>query len=438
MGGTVGLESAPGLGACFWFTLPLTLSEAKEVYAPPVDITGKRILVVDDNATNRTILKHYLIHWGFAVGQVDSGRAALIELEDAIANGAPYDLALLDMHMPGMDGQTLARIINETPALTGMPRILLSSGGLIGDAERQALGFTQSLLKPVRQSQLFDAIANALYSFVRVAPEKAKTETPVPSYQGKKLLVVEDNKVNQKVITGILAKFQLVPDIADNGQLALDKLAQSTYDLILMDCQMPVLDGYQAARELRRREMEQGSPRQAVVALTAHAAMGEREKCLAAGMDDYLTKPVTWVSLAEILARWLGTPVSEAEQSPAIENNVMDVLWDQAAALKGLGGDEELLGDMIVSFLAEMPKQLSAIQVAQEQGELPALADAAHAIKGAVSYFYAVGVRDYAVRLEQAARSKQTADYRQMAEVLVNAVTQLMETLRQFMDKNPR
>jgi HPt (histidine-containing phosphotransfer) domain-containing protein len=184
--------------------------------------------------------------------------------------------------------------------------------------------------------------------------------------------------------------------------------------------------------------MEQGSPRQAVVALTAHAGTGEREKCLAAGMDDYLTKPVTWASLAEILARWLGTPVSETEQRPVLEQGVADMAWDKAAALKGLGGDEELLRDMIASFLEEMPGQLTAIQVAQEQGDLPALANAAHAIKGAVSYFYAAGVRDYAVHLEQTARSKQSADYRQMAAVLVNAVRQLMETLRQFMDKNPR
>jgi signal transduction histidine kinase/CheY-like chemotaxis protein len=436
MGGTIGLESVPGLGACFWFILPLTLSEAKEIYTPPVDITGKRILVVDDNTTNRTILKHYLIHWGFIVGQAESGRAALIELEDAIANGIPYDLALLDMHMPGMDGQSLAKIITDTPALTGMPRILLSSGGLIGDAERLALGFTQSLLKPVRQSQLFDAIANALYASVRIAPEKAKTETPIPSYQGKKLLVVEDNKVNQKVITGMLAKFQVVPDIVDNGQLALDKLEQSTYDLILMDCQMPVLDGYQAVRELRRREIAQGSTRQAVVALTAHALTGEREKCLAAGMDDYLTKPITWASLAEILARWLEVP-SATEQLPT-ERGVATMVWDKTATLKGLGGDEELLGDMITSFLAEMPGQLSTLQVSQEQGDLSALADVAHSIKGAVSYFYAPGIRDCAVRLEQAARSKQSADYRQLAEILVNAVTQLMETLQQFMDKNSR
>ena len=386
----------------------------------------------------RQILKHYLIHWGFAVGQVDSGRAALIELEEALANGAPYDLALLDMHMPGMDGQTLARIINETPALTGMPRILLSSGGLIGDTERQARGFTQSLLKPVRQSQLFDAIANALYSLVHAEPENAKTETSVPGYQGKTLLVVEDNKVNQKVITGILAKFQLVPDLADNGQLALDKLVQSPYDLVLMDCQMPVLDGYQAVRELRRREMERGSHRQAVVALTAHAGIGEREKCLAAGMDDYLTKPVTWASSPEILARWLGTPVSETEQRPVLEQGMADAVWDKVATLKGLDGDEDLFRDLIASFLEEIPGQLSALQVAQEQGDLPALANAAHAIKGAASYFYAADVRDYAVRLEQTARSKQSADYRQMAQVLVNAVTRLMETLRQFMDKNPR
>jgi CheY-like chemotaxis protein/HPt (histidine-containing phosphotransfer) domain-containing protein len=244
--------------------------------------------------------------------------------------------------------------------------------------------------------------------------------------------VVEDNKVNQKVITGMLAKFLLTPEIADNGQLALDKLAQSTYDLILMDCQMPVLDGYQATRELRRQEIERGTARQAVVALTAHAAAGEREKCLAAGMDDYLTKPVTRNSLAEILARWLGAEATEPGQSPALESSTADTapVWDKAAALKGLEGDEGLLDDMIVSFLAEMPKQLCDIQVAQEQGDLPALANAAHAIKGSVSYFYAEGVRDYAARLEQAARSKQSANYRQMAEVLVNAVKHLMENIQ--------
>jgi PAS domain S-box-containing protein len=433
MGGTVGLESAPGHGACFWFTLPLTLSETKLIDVPLLDITGKRVLVVDDNTTNRSILQHYLIHWGFAVGQVDSGRAALIELEDAIANGAPYDLALLDMHMPEMDGLTLAETITETPALAGIPRILLSSGGVLGDSERLALGFAQSLLKPVRQLQLFDAIANALCSFMRAAPEKVKTEAPVLSYQRKKLLVVEDNKVNQKVITGILAKFQLVPDFADNGQLALDKLAQSSYDLVLMDCQMPVLDGYQAVRELRRREMEQGSPRQAVVALTAHAGTGEREKCLAAGMDDYLTKPIVTEQLIAILADRLGSqpaaiaPTIADKNLAATEEN--QTVWDKTAALNHLEGDSALLAEMIALFLTEAPKQLGELAQFQAEGNLPALANTAHAIKGTVVHFYAESARECASQLEQAARSGQSVDYQFMTQALIKVVEDLINNL---------
>lgn len=403
-----------------------------------MDITGKRVLVVDDNATNRTILEHYLNHWGLTVGQVDCGRAALVELEKAIVDGTSYDLAILDMQMTEMDGLTLARIINDTPALTGMPRILLSSSGLTGDTDRQELGLAQSLLKPVRQSQLFDTVANILYSPDLDVPEKkAKAKMPVLSYQGRKLLVVEDNKVDQKVITGMLSKFLLIPEIAANGQLALDKLDQNTYDLVLMDCQMPVLDGYRATQELWRREMERGLSRQAVVALTAHAIIGECEKCLAAGMDDYLTKPVTRNSLAEILSRWLGHEVTETQLPPVLESGAEGTaqIWDKAATLNSLEGDEDLLDDMIAVFLAEVPAQLSDLRIAQEQGDLSALADVAHAIKGSVSYFCAEIVRDYAARLELTAHNKQDADYQQITEVLINYVTQLMETLHQFNNK---
>jgi CheY-like chemotaxis protein/HPt (histidine-containing phosphotransfer) domain-containing protein len=437
MGGRVGLESVLGEGTCFWFTLPLVSSDVAEVNKPPLDNVGKRVLVVDDNATNRMILQHYLTHWGFIVGQTDNGRAALIELEQAIGNGVPYDLALLDMHMPEMDGLTLARIMTETPAFNKIPRILLSSGSLMGDTERQALGFSQSLLKPVRQSQLFDTIVSTLHSAEKVTSVKVKTDTSIPNYQGKKLLLVEDNKVNQKVIIGMLAKFQIVPEIADNGQLALDKLAQNTYDLVLMDCQMPVLDGYLATSELRRLEIQSGL-HQNVVALTAHAIAGEREKCLAAGMDDYLTKPISQNSLAEVLARWLNSPDPETEQPPTLEDAqaTTDSLWNKEAALVCLADDEELLHGMIAAFLEEAPVQLSDLKKALNNHDLPSLANVAHTLKGSVSYLCAETAIDCAARLEHAARANQNEDYSQMTRLLTKAITDLMESLRQFLNEN--
>ena len=431
MGGAIGVESVLGQGSCFWVELPLALGGSEPVYTPPLDIVDKHILVVDDNATNRTILQHYLTHWGFAVKQVDCGRAALAELAAGIAHGTPYDLALVDMHMPEMDGLELARIIAANPELAGVPRILLSSGGLVGEAERQTLGFSQSLLKPVRQSQLFDAIANALHAstsgsvVVQISHDAA-----IPNYKGKKLLVVEDNRVNQKVINGMLAKFQVAPEVAENGQIALDLLKVNTYDLILMDCQMPVLDGYQATRELRHWEAQQQLPRQVVIALTAHAVAGEREKCLGAGMDDYLTKPITWCRLLEIMERWLGQDSTEAKLHKSAANVPAYSQWDYAAALKGLEGDQSLLLDMISSFLDEMPEQLCTLLSAQERRDFAALAEAAHAIKGSASYFYATEVCDSASQLEHAALAKQAVDYRHMSEVLLDAVTRLMESLR--------
>jgi len=439
MGGVLGLDSTLGHGTCFWFTLQLLSSDVVETDTLPLDNVGKRVLVVDDNATNRMILKHYLIHWGFVVGQVDNGRAALIELEHAITNNVAYDLVLLDMQMPEMDGLTLARMINKIPMLSKIPRILRSSGGgIMGDTERRELGFSHSLLKPVKQLQLFDAIVTSLNAATQDTPIKATATVSIPSYQGKKLLVVEDNKVNQKVIIGLLAKFQLVPDIADNGQLALDQLTHSAYDLVLMDCQMPVLDGYQATSELRRLESNTGLAHQPVVALTAHVIAGEREKCLAAGMDDYLTKPISQKSLADMLARWLSSPVLETKQLPTENRQAIttDLLWNKEDSLICLGGDEDLLIAMIGAFLDEAPIQLSDLQQALDNHDLPSLANVAHALKGSVSYFCTKAAIDCAARLEHAARANQNEDYAKMTQLLTKAIVDLMDSLRQFVNEN--
>ena len=321
MNGRISVESTLGQGANFWFTLPLVPVE-NDAQTPQPNFADKRALIVDDNATNRMILTHYLNNWGFTVSEVDSGSAALVKLEAAVLRNEPYDLLLSDMQMPDMDGFTLAQAIIENPAIADTPRILLSSGALGSQVERLELGYAQSLLKPVRQSQLFDAIIDALQLPDQKTAPVAKIKEVLPDYSGKRVLVVEDNKVNQKVILSLLAKFQLKPDLADNGQVALDQLERQAYDLVLMDCQMPVMDGYEATRTLREREVGtglvptlHGKSRTPITALTAHASVEEREKCLSAGMDDYLGKPVIRTELAVVLARWLGEPSAGSQRS---------------------------------------------------------------------------------------------------------------------------
>ncbi|MBS1212460.1 MAG: histidine kinase, partial [Proteobacteria bacterium] len=453
MGGEIGLQSAPGQGTCFWFTLPLE-AVAHAATTPTIELSERRVLVVDDNATNRLILRHYLTHWGLVVSEADRGSDALKELAAAQRSGSAYDLVLLDFHMPDMDGLAIAQAMTHDPLLKDVPRLLLSSGGIADEAVRQAAGIGRSLLKPVRQSQLFDAITELLVTVNREPIAKtAKPEENPPDYGDKRVLLVEDNKVNQKVGLAMLAKFQVTPACADDGQAALDILARSNFDLVLMDCQMPVLDGYTATRLLRARELSQGASRTPVVALTAHAAAGEREKCLAAGMDDYLSKPLTKDRLAEVLAHWFQVPPTATETSlhpvlgsTGVESESMEPppsrhpsaisppsppAWGRDAALARLDHDEALLDEMIGLFIAEAPTHVAALRDAQARADLPALAEAAHAIKGMAGHFCAETVISQAIELEQHARAKSAADYPRLTEALANATIKLAADLGQ-------
>jgi CheY-like chemotaxis protein/HPt (histidine-containing phosphotransfer) domain-containing protein len=449
MNGSIGVESTLGQGTSFWFTLPLTPVDS-EAPAPQANFTGKRALIVDDNATNRMILTHYLNNWGFTLSEAENGPAALIELEAAALRNQSYDLLLSDMQMPDMDGFALARAIIEKPAIADTPRILLSSGGIGSESERIASGFTQSLLKPVRQSQLFDAIIAALQLPDRKIASVAPVKEVLLDYSDKRVLVVEDNKVNQKVIMAQLAKFQLKPDLANNGQEALDQMERQAYDLVFMDCQMPVMDGYEATRILREREGDKAHT--PITALTAHASVGEREKCLSAGMDDYLSKPVSRADLAVVLARWMGLPPAH-ENAPTVQDNAIEkypsltkgeaegkkistVCWDESAALKRLDDDHDLLIEMIDLFLEEAPVQLTELRAALSQADFPALADAAHAIKGMAGHFSAEKIINLAIKLEHSARNGIDVDFQSMVNELAQATMDLIDNLLQRTTQN--
>ena len=431
MDGAIGVNSVPGLGSRFWFILPLTPCESVEPVTPSWDISGKRVLIVDDNATNRYILSIYLNRWEMAFSEADNGSTALTHLQTSAQHGVEYDLILLDMQMPVMDGLTLAKHLAQIPALANLPIILLSSGDHLEHSDYQDTKIIQHLTKPVRQWRLFDAMVNALQGGVTIISKPERIAIQRHSYQGKKVLVVEDEKINQKVIVAKLGKFDIVPDLAENGRLALDKLAHNTYDLILMDCQMPVLDGYATTAELRLLEARLGIPPQPVIALTANVLDGERKKCLAAGMDDYLSKPIVTEQLTAVLASRLGNQPAEITPTLSVAPAASDqAVWDAVAALDNLDGDSALLDEMIALFLIEGPKQLAELSRVQAEGDLPVLARAAHTIKGTVSCFFAAPAKDCASVLEQAARSGQSADYQAMTDALTNAVTDLINNLR--------
>ncbi len=315
MGGVIGVDSQVGSGSRFWFTIRLSVASGALHTAPnPArPLTGLSVLVVDDNATNRRILQQTLLSWGARPTTAASGDAALALLRNPALDVGPYTLALLDYHMPGMDGLQLARAIAHDRAIPTLWLIMLTSSGLPEERDKaRAAGVDAFLTKPVRQAALHDCVASVLGRQRSAAPESlpagdgaAEPRSGPAAY----LLVVEDNVVNQKVATVILEKQGHRVDIASNGQEAVRAVARTRYDAVLMDCQMPGMDGYQATQAIRRQE---GPHRRIpIIAMTAGAMVGDREKCLAAGMDDYLPKPVRWDEVASVLALWV--PLGESE-----------------------------------------------------------------------------------------------------------------------------
>jgi CheY-like chemotaxis protein len=326
MGGAIWVESEVGRGSLFHFTAHLETADAQEIKvgipANPELLRGVRVLVVDDNQTNRRILEGMLKRWEMTATTVPSGEEALAQMSAALESGEPFGLVLTDMHMPKMDGFQLVEQIRVRPRLSTATIMMLTSAGHRGDAERcQKLGVSAYLLKPVRQSELREAVARALG-----APKQGGAIPLITRYslqdaresrKSLRILVVEDNLVNQRLATRLLEKRGHHVAVAGNGQQALVALEKERFDLVLMDMQMPEMDGFEATTEIRKRESA-NDQRLPIVALTAHAMKGDREKCLAAGMDGYLSKPIRPQELDEVLQRYLERPGETMPSSESI------------------------------------------------------------------------------------------------------------------------
>jgi two-component system, sensor histidine kinase and response regulator len=317
MGGRIGVESTPGAGSTFWFELRLPLAPIPAVEPSASDLSGLRVLIVDDSAINRTGLQRQAEGWGMRASTAVDGRDALARLRGAAAAGEAFDIGIIDFHMPEMDGVELARRIRADATIGAVRLLLLTSSARRGDgAGARAAGFDGFLVKPAPP----DALRKVLEAMQVPSADRAGTtmvtrhavaeplvappvSAPAPS-PGCRVLLAEDNAVNQRVAVRMLERLGCRVDVAGNGLEALDLSSRLPYDIIFLDCQMPELDGYGAARAIRKREA--GGPRVPIIALTANAMDGDREECLAAGMDDYLSKPVVMASLASALQRYTG------------------------------------------------------------------------------------------------------------------------------------
>jgi signal transduction histidine kinase/DNA-binding response OmpR family regulator len=402
MGGRLWVESEAGRGSAFHFTARLGLADAPVARAsatPRRSLRAVRVLAVDDHETNRRLLRTVLTAWGAEATVVESGRAALDALSRARDAGAPFELVLLDGHMPGMDGFAVAGRIRANPSLTGAAVMLLTSDRQSGDAERcRALGVTRTLTKPITPSELLDAILLALGEEAMAVADAAPAI--VPGARSYRVLVAEDNVVNQTLVVRFLEKLGHRAVVVGNGREALAALEGGGFDVALMDVQMPEMDGLAATARIREREASDELPRMPIVALTAHALKGDRERCLDAGMDDYLTKPVSIAALSATLTRLCGGPFSEAPPEPSPDAETLSL----GTALEYVDNDRQLLRELLDLFLSDWPGRFEAVQRAVAGGDAPGLARAAHAVKGPLRALGATGAAIVAEGLEHEAR----------------------------------
>jgi len=402
MSGQMWVESADGVGSTFHFTASFETSALPETAVPGLPLSQLPVLIVDDNAVNRRILLEQVARWGMIPTAVGSGAAALEALARATGGGRPFQLVLLDANMPGQDGFWVAEQIGTRPELAGATIMMLTSSGQYGDSARcRELQIAAYLTKPINADELLDAISHVLQPAGSPAPTALGTSPPAmiavaaAPVRSAHVLVAEDNVVNQRVAVGLLTRRGHTVTVANNGREAIAALGREAFDLVLMDVQMPDMGGLEATTAIRQLEAGTGAHVR-IVAMTAHVMTGDRERCLAAGMDGYLSKPIDPRMLFAVVEQGA---LGMAAPAPVLARQASPI--DSQAVLERLGGDSELFADVARLFLESCPAGVSAIKAAIDDRDAAALMKAAHALRGAAANLSAGALCDAAQILER-------------------------------------
>jgi two-component system sensor histidine kinase/response regulator len=429
MGGRIWLESKPGQGSTFHFTATFQLPQApmeRRELKHEVALAGIPVLVVDDNPTNRRILEATLLQWGMRPTLAESGLTALTALRQVKEAGNKTLLLLLDAQMPGMDGFSLMEKIRQDPELPTATVMMLTSGGQRGDAARcRELGISAYLTKPVRQWELREAILTVL------GMEQRRDDTMrlltrhnlLQTRRRLRVLLAEDNAINRELVVRLLSKRGHTVVVAANGKQAVSALETQNFDVVLMDVQMPEMDGFEATAAIRQKEKAIGT-HVPIIALTAHAMKGDRERCLAGGMDGYVSKPVQAEELIEAVEGLDGNSPPTGKTT-----DLTNEIVDREVALARVDGDEGLLADLAKLFCEESQKLLSAVQDAVAKRDTAALKHAAHSLKGSLSTFAARDATEAALRLEDLARAGELEGAEDAYRLLAAQVERLKQAL---------
>jgi PAS domain S-box-containing protein len=468
MGGQAGAQSEPGKGSTFWFTLPLeaivTAEAAEQVCTLP---RGKRVLLVDDNDTNRHVLSSQMIHSGYAVEAAASAEAALAILRAQRAQSAPFDVVVLDYHMPEMDGALLGEQIMKAQDIAPTRLILLTSLDRSGDMQRFAdIGFSAYLTKPVRTRELLDCLDKTLS---RNGEDWHLRSQPIITrgtliandirrqYSGK-VLLVEDNAINQRVARRFLERLGCEVHVVGDGAQAVAACQAQSFNFVLMDMQMPVMDGIEATRRIRA--MELGRTRTPIVALTANAMIGTLERCLEAGMDDYLTKPLDIARLQDVLDRFFADPAAASGRFPTLGSTASDEPTRSSADLRGTshqstvtvaglepairarladiaGDDTEFATELINAFVMGSEESIREMQAAVAAKDSVALARAAHKLKGASANLHIEALATLAHDVEAQARVGNGAGVPEAMQKIATEFTRAAQALRSELDREP-
>jgi PAS domain S-box-containing protein len=408
MGGQIGVRSQEGKGATFWFTAAFEKQPAASAPSTGIqpDLRGARVLVVDDNATNRHLLCALLRSWGCRPEESADAGSALSVLQQAARTSQPFQIAILDLDLPDVDGVDLGRRIATDPELKPTALYLMTGfGRFVAGARLHALGFAGQIAKPIWERKLLETLlatssqgraSEAPPSISQTASGRAGAE---PKFR---ILVAEDNPTNQEVAGMILRKLGFSADLVGNGLEALQALQQRAYDLLLLDCEMPEMDGYETARRIRDPRTGARNPLIPIVALTADAIAADREKCFQAGMNDYLAKPVEPRHLAEVLGKWLAAPAAPAggKEVPRMQN-----VFRSDTLMARLSGDRELVRKVVAGFLSRLPQQVACLRQCVEKGDAQGTCRQAHALKGSAATVSAESLRAVCCELEDAAEA---------------------------------